>query len=284
MTSARWLICDLGKPEKIQEMYYSVLETGRQAEVVPLKRIAEIYDTTSNERDCVITMGSIWGNSAIRECRPNWFGNFHNRQMFLCSTYYSYWGKYITQKQYVMMTLAEVVRKADWLYEKLSVDGKVFIRPDSGEKEFAGEIVDRGRFDAWKESVIGGPVQQSPSLLCIVSSPVNIRKEMRLVIADKKVIAGSTYRIAKHLSSEPLKMQDEEDTDAAIRFAELVLNDNPPPLPIVHCLDVALEEDGEYSVMEVGCFCCCGLYECDRKAIARSVSESVEKVYEKSLA
>ncbi len=187
MVTARWLICDLGKPEKIQEMYYAILETGRRADVVPLRHIAEIYETNSDERDCVITMGSIWGNSALKEVRPNWFGNFHNRQTFLCSTYYSYWGKYITQKQYVMLTLSEVLRRADWLYEKFSIDGKIFIRPDSGEKEFAGEVVDRDRFEAWKESIVDGPVQLCPRLFCVVSSPVNIQKEMRLVIADKKV-------------------------------------------------------------------------------------------------
>lgn len=275
--AAKWLICNLGKEDYINSLAYSVSETGRQAEIISLKQVAEIYETINTEIDCVIPVGSIWGSSALKEARPNWIGNFHDRNNFLCTRYYSYLGRYLTQKKYVMMTLAEVVRNKKILYDFLNKNDQIFIRPDSGEKDFCGEIVHKDRFNAWAESTLDGMLNLSPSLLCVVSQPVEIKKEIRLVIADKKVVTGSTYRIAKHILKEPL--EDQSDKNEIIKFAEEALSRNCDFLPPIHLLDIAVEENG-LSIMEIGCFCCAGLYACDLRKIASGVSEAVEKHFE----
>ena len=92
-----------------------------------------------------------------------------------------------------------------------------------------------------------------------------------MVIKDGKVITGATYRIAKHIADEPL----DEAMDEVVAFAEKALADNPPPMPPVHVLDIAIEPD-KMSILEVGCFCCAGLYCCDRRKIALAVSEAAE--------
>jgi hypothetical protein len=272
----KWLICNLGTPEKIDRLAYAIRETGRDASVVSLREIAEMYEQVDDTPECIVTMGSIWMNKALREVRPNWFGNFHNEKTFSCSTYYSHLGKYITQREYAMMPLSEVIRRREWLYRIFGgIDDTIFVRPDSGEKQFNGELVHSDRFQAWSEDVFFNKELDS-GLMCVVAKPVQILKEIRLVIAGGKVVAGSTYRIARHLASEEMHLQ--EDMDRVIEYAEEVISIPSLPFPPVYVLDVAVEPDN-MSVLEVGCFCCCGLYECDRHAVAVGVSEAVEAAH-----
>lgn len=279
---ARWLICNLGKDDNIQRLHYGVQETGRQSEIVTLGDIAKIIETNSDEKACVIPLGSIWQSSSLVKARPNWVGNYHNKEACLCSSYYSYWGKYLTQKHYFMLTLAEVIRLKDWIYSVLGKDDTIFIRPDSGEKEFNGEIVHKDRFNAWKEDTETrlSYSNTSSNLLCVVSEPVDIDREYRLVIADKKVVTGSTYRIAKHLSYEEISVEEisKGKLPVVVEFAEKVLADSPSTMPPFFVLDIAESKDG-FSVLELGCLCCAGLYECDRKKIAEAVSIAAEKAY-----
>ena len=277
--AARWLICNLGKDEHIQSLFYGVQECGRTATVVSLKEINEIIESPSHEPDCVITCGSIWSNSALRLSHPKWIGNWHNKPTFLCSHYYAYFGKYLAQRHYAMMPFAEVIRKQDYVYSHFGKDGKVFIRPDSGEKDFTGKVVERDTFKGWAE-LIGSYVEVSPDTLCVVSSPVEIQKELRLVVSHGKVVTGSTYVIAHHLLQDPLEEQD--DQTEIIAFAERVLSECKSDLPPVHVIDIAVEESG-MSIMEVGCFCCAGMYNCDRRKITKAISEAAERAYNESL-
>lgn len=287
--TAHWLIVNLGKDEHLQKLYYGVLEAGRTAEIINLGQVAEIIETVDHEKKCVVVSGSIWCNSALRAARPNWIGNFHNKDTFKCSAYYPSWGKFLSQKKYMFLPLSEIIRQSEWVFDTLAVDGCVFLRPDSGEKEFAGDVVHRDMFRGWTERILPqlewtntynetkGPGE---GVLCVVSSPIRLKREFRLVVADKKVVAGSLYRVVRHVCQEPICLEDNENLS---EFAEKIMNDSPPNLPPFHNLDIAEEEDGRLSIMEVGCFCCSGLYECDRRNVAEGVSRSAELAYEKVL-
>lgn len=268
--SAKWLIVNVGKQEAVTQLFYGIQEAGRKADVVSLKEFNEMTETLNEERDCVVPVGSIWANTTLKKMRPNWIGNWHDETLFTCRRYYSFWGKYLTQKDYIMLPLAEVERRRDWVYEKVGVEDEVFFRPDSGAKDFTGEVISKARFDSWLNLV---KEYNTADLLCIAAPPQSIDRELRLVIKDRKVVSGSTYKIAKHLAQEPLNETD--GMDRVVEFAEKVLADNPPPLPPVHVLDIAIQGE-RISVMEVGCFCCAGLYSCDRRVIAEAVSDAAE--------
>lgn len=275
---AKWIIVNFGKQDQLTQLFYGIQEAGREAEVVSFKDFVEMTETFSDERACIVTTGSIWVNTHTRKMRPNWAGNWHDESLFTCKRYYSFWGKYLTQQDYMMLPLGEIERRKDWLYQKVGVEDEMFIRPDSGAKEFTGELVSKGRFDAWLNEVKG---VNTADLLCVVAPPRRLDRELRLVIKDGKVVTGASYRIAKHLAQEPL--HEMNGMDKVVDFAEKVLADNPPPLPPVHCLDIAISGDN-ISVLEVGCFCCAGLYCCDRGRIAVAVSEAAEEEFERNTA
>ena len=116
--------------------------------------------------------------------------------------------------------------------------------------------------------------QKSP---VIVSRPVKILKELRLVMLNGKVKAGSTYSIQKHMIMEPLDEQSDKTT--IIDFAEMVAADNPPPLPRCYVLDVALTEVG-YQVMEIGCVAAAGFYKANLVDVAKAITEAAEQDWE----
>jgi hypothetical protein len=280
---AKWLICNLGKDDHIQNLYWGVREIGREAEVISLKEFAEMVEKYDDSHDCVVTAGSIWMNGEIRKQRPNWSGNWHDESLYDCTRYYAYWGDYITQQEYVMMPFGEMMRRKDWLYKTLGggPDNKVFFRPDSGGKEFTGSAISYDQFDSWAKHVLGIEFSHEcfqKDLLCVAAKPLNLQKEIRLVICRGKVVTGSAYRMAMHQWMEPL--EDAGEKDDVIAFAEGLLAKNLMTLPPVHTLDVAIQDSG-ISVLEVGCFCCAGLYMCNRKAIAEGVSLAAEEEFER---
>jgi len=269
---AQWLISNLGDTN-IHKLHYAAKEIGRESEIITLGDIAQISETDSNERKCVISCGSIWGNREIRRSRPNWIGTFHERKFFSCTNYYSYLGKMISQKNYCMLTLEEMFRRKDWMYEKFGKDDLIFLRPNSGEKEFNGELVHKVKFDEW-QNYIQQALTLDPTLLCVVSEPIEIQSEMRILVAEGKAVTGSYYRVAKHLHSEEVVG---EDWDKCAKFAESVVASlpNAPPFFVV---DIAVESD-RISVLEIGCFCCAGMYACDRHKIAEAVSIAAENEF-----
>ncbi len=271
---AKWLVCNLGKDDHVNQLFYGVQECGREAAVVSMKEFVEMIEEPSDESACVVTCGSIWMNTEVRRKRPNWAGNWHDESLYNCRRYYAYWGEHITQRKYLMLPFSEVCRQQEWLYETIGLGGELFLRPDSGAKEFNGEVISRDRFAAWSKYTAEW-VQKD--LLCVASQPVKLDKEYRLVVRDGRVVTGSMYRMAKHVVSERLDKSDEEMGKVAA-FAEQVMAGSPMPLPPIHVIDVAVEPD-RMSVMEVGCFCCAGLYECDRRAVAEHVSLAAEEEF-----
>ncbi len=278
---SEWVICNINDNEDLNKLAYAVQETGRKASVVSLEYVANLEK--DNERKCVVTKGSIWSNRSLLKSRPNWIGNFHSKEKFLCSNYYPVWLKKITQQNCIMLPFSRIKTEKDKIYKNLGIDDTIFIRPDSGEKEFNGELVVYERFNNWHEYVSANltnlDTEREEDILCIIASPVLIEKEFRLIIADGKVVTGSTYRIQKHLISESIEDHPEE---GLIKFVESLIRDRSPRLPPYYCMDIAKTKEG-FSILEVGCFCCCGLYACDLRKIAEKISESAEKFYKETI-
>lgn len=232
---AKWIIVNLGSKDNINKLTYSVLENGREAEVISLSEANDWLETPNDERRCVVPAGSIWFNKTLKHQRPNYIGAWHDDTLFACTRYYGYWGKYIAQQNYMMMPFGEIIRRHEELHKHFDSDA-LFYRPNSGEKDFTGILIERERFENWYKGIYALE-QATPDLLCVVAPPLNIHKELRLLIKGGKVITGSAYKVAKHIWYDALEEQD--DRDEIIEFAEKVANDNPPPLPPAYIMDVA---------------------------------------------
>jgi hypothetical protein len=259
------------------KLYYSVLEYGKEAELLDLETMWNSLLEVDMEKGCIYLDGPIRCTLLAMKNRPNWVpASWHDPEMYRCMSYYGHWGQYITQRNYAFLPLGEMYRRREWVYETFGdKNGHVFFRPDYGEKKFNGQLVAIEHFkDFWIHANLD---HEDPKTPCVVCSPREILSEYRLVMLNGKVMAGSTYAVGRNYLIEPLEAQP--DMEDIVRFAERVASDNPPPLPRCYVMDIAKEPSG-YSLMEIGCVAAAGFYASNLIKVAEAISTAAEQDWE----
>jgi hypothetical protein len=174
----------------------------------------------------------------------------------------------LLNSDFAILPYAEVVRRA-------KLDGKIgsdfFIKPESGMKEFTGQVVRAAYLDDDFDKLSPHNLIQ-PDTLCIVADVQDIKAEFRYVICEKEVITGSEYRwdnildvrrdthpICDQMANKIAKADWQADT--------------------VYVCDVALVADEKTGkdaakVIELNAFSSSGLYACDTYKIVEAVSKA----------
>lgn len=107
-------------------------------------------------------------------------------------------------------------------YETEVINSRRFIRPVSGDKVFAGNVFSIKSF----QNEINFLMQRNVDshTLCMVSHPVPIKKEYRLIFIDGKYVSGSQYMDCGELAVAP------EVTEEVIEYGkEIHIKYNLPP-------------------------------------------------------
>lgn len=177
------------------------------------------------------------------------------------SYFMSYWGEYMLSQNYCFLPLAEVIRRQHWLHSWYGKAGKLFIKPDTNDKVFDGQVVHFKNADAWVKSIL----VDSPSqhLLCVVARPETIHSEYRLVIHNEKVIAASSYRkdgFLEMIEGCPADAKEVAET-AARKWS---------PHPI-YVMDVAETDEGEHKIVDCGSVNVAGFYACKLEPIVDAI-------------
>jgi hypothetical protein len=190
-----------------------------------------------------------------------------------CQHYYSYYGEWLLQKDYSFMPMSELKRLKKQIFSdhRLSSDKNLFIRPDGNDKCFTGDVVSEDFFDVWYK--LAKTYDPPDHTLCVISKPVVLTGEWRLVVADGKVIAGSLYNDGGGLLVEPGYPPE------AAELAELAAK-KWTPHPIFIC-DIARNEEGQYSICEIGSVNVAGFYGCEVHPIVEAMAEIAEREYGK---
>jgi len=170
--------------------------------------------------------------------------------------------------QNALNQLAEVTTLEKILNQNSNADELLFIRPDSDQKEFAGQVLRRSEINKWASTVM----TNAPDILTlpvVVGEPYGIEKEWRLFIVDGRVSSGSQYRTRHGLDTSSYV------PGGVIEFAENMAKlYSPSP---VFVIDIA--KSSELYVLEVGCFNSAGFYDSDVDKIILDVSRYVENNY-----
>jgi len=181
-----------------------------------------------------------------------------------CRNYYAHWHKFLLQRDYLFVGLADVAQRREELFKTLGETGRIFIRPDDNAKSFAGGVVRDSEFDTWwKRANFYNP---GPETIAVVARPQTIQAEWRLVIANRKVVTGSSYRKGGRESISP------EFPAEAADFAAQVAAGDFEPHPI-YVMDVCETRQG-YRVVEIGSVCCASLYACDLEKVVEAVTKA----------
>lgn len=202
----------------------------------------------------------------------NWIpGVYGDIKKYSCSEYYPYFKPYLLNNDHLYMTYADLYNIKDWLFDRYG--DSFFVRPDSILKEFTGQVVSKYNFeDAYKLLGFYNDVVKS-NLPIYISSVKDIQKEWRFIVADGEIITGSLYRVKEKEETLHLPCTDEKALDFAKQMTKIY---NPDK---VWVLDVCLSE-GEYRLLEIGCFSFAGLYGNDLEIIVDKVSKIAEDQYD----
>lgn len=199
----------------------------------------------------------------------NYPGVYCNLDNFKCTKYYPYYHKYLLNNPYVMLPYGSLIDLQYNLFNWLGNNDSLFIRPNSGFKEFTGQIVTKENFD--KEISQLECVEPNSDLLCLIAEPRNIKTEWRLAITNKKVVGCSTYRVnGEHEEIEGFSVD-------VCNFAQKVITDVAWEPDFCYTMDVCQLSDGEFKLVELNSFSCSGLYACDLTHIINEVRKVICK-------
>jgi hypothetical protein len=287
MKKAKWLLeLDLFTDTEMN-LINTIKKSGREVKTlkyIPFEQDLNYIKKLYNENDCVIFYGSLnLGRKIQRNCSfiP---GVYLNERNFECTSYYPKIGDELLHTSYTMMPYGDLLRRKNDMF-RLYGD-LLFIRPNSGLKEFTGTVLDKNNFEDGIK--LAGFYNVEPDLLCVVSNAKNIKKEWRFVIVNNTVISGSLYRdwtispellyhnsttrdiILKNSKSIIEYCTDDKAFKYANKIAKMYNPDN------AWTLDVTLTENNEYKVIELGCFSCAGMYGNNLTKIVEKISEDAE--------
>lgn len=291
---AKWLIClydeDCIKIAHTAELLgYEVKSIGKYDNLEG-KHWADAFD----KNDCVVFMGSLQFARDVQKaalygvmaCNPEYMpkvwhqwvpGAICDFEFFKYKHYSQYIKNELLNWPYTLCTEANFFHMKDFLYSTHGNSDCIFVRPDSGFKNFTGLVVHEAdflrcydTFDPYNDAKY-----DSSDRLVIVSEPANILKEYRLIVVDKKVVAGSTYRVYGNLES--YNVENCPEYNHLVQYAEKIAEEIPHGC---YVMDVALTQSVDYKVVELNSFSCSGMYDCDMKKVIPAVSAWAEKQWE----
>jgi hypothetical protein len=271
---AKWLIEDYDQDDSLRSLKKEIKR--QNLDLLTLKRY--VYEDNYQKSisfgsdACVIFYGTLALGRKIQRELPWIPGVYCNFKNMCCSTYYSYWAKYLLNSDYIMLPILEIERKKEYIYKTFGIDGRIFIRPNSGSKPFTGKILKREEVEKelnFLDNYAGNDLDQ---IIAVISSPKNIQKEWRCVVVEKQVVAFSQYM---HNGKISIKKDIEPE---AYSLSEKIAKEEWQP-DRVYTIDVC-KCNNKYYLLEVNGFSCSGLYKSNVEKVVKEVSEAAQKEYE----
>jgi hypothetical protein len=188
-------------------------------------------------------------------------GMYFNANVKSFSKFAVHIGFDLLNEDFWILPYGEFVRRKEY--------GDWFIKPESGLKEFTGQVIYESSFeDDLKKLSPHHPIDLDT--LIIMNRAQNIKAEFRYVICEKQVIAGSEYRWDNVLDVR-------RDTHPACDAMAKKIAEADWQADTVYICDVALTEKDEAKVVELNAFSSSGLYACDTYKIVEAVSKAAER-------
>jgi hypothetical protein len=259
------IVVDNYDSETTQKITQYCLSKDIPVEVVKYQPFSEIQKVVTDlARRDVIFFGTINMANWCRK-KTKWLGVWLDPKEFECSSYYCRFGEYLINSDYLFMPLSEFLRRNTEFFDYFG--DEIFIRPNSGNKSFTGNILTRSRISYEIKSLSRVPLDDQ---MVILSSKKEIGQEYRLFVFDDKIVAGSQYHENGYLLTlpevPPHIMAYAQDVVKVAIFGNYVL-------------DIGVVGD-KIGVVEINSVTCSGMYDCDVGAIVDAAIHSLTGVLE----
>jgi hypothetical protein len=268
----KWFIEDFERDRTLDPLIKEIRLQGMQCEVV--KYSPYKYDPYKQyaDNECVIFYGSLYLAHQIQREKqwvPGAYCNFNN---FECLTYYSHWGKYLLNNDYVMLPLMEFYRKRKSIYKWYGHWDSIFMRPNSGLKSFNGAVYHINQLEDEMLFINSYANEMSDNIIVIISTPKVIELEWRIVMVDKKVVAASQYK-----KNDKVDIKEGCDIGAS-HLASIIAEEEWQP-DKAYVLDICKSNE-DYYLLEANSFSCSSFYDCQLPLIVKSVSNIALKEWQ----
>lgn len=268
---ARWIVENFTDSEDYRELIKAVRDSGRDCFVIGRHNHFDFDPKGFNEKDCVIVQGSIQMTKNIRGRLPN--GCFpvayNSWENYLCSKWYPIFKKFLFNDNNKFTTLGELKQNKWEYYRVFGKEALIFVRPDSGEKSFSGQLIDLIDFDrVWANGISSTARDED---VVIVSTPKTVNGEWRFVCSKHgEIISQSTYQYQGKVTCIP------SAPVGATKLCQEILSVGYIP-DSVFCVDICEDADGNYWLLELTSFSSAGLYLTNKTEVVKHVSAIAEK-------
>jgi hypothetical protein len=216
----------------------------------------------------VIFWGSLGAAYEQRVAAPWIPGAIGDAERFRCSVYHPYVGPVLANVDAVFTTVKELVAEPSTVLRRLGDPARVFVRPDSALKPFAGRQLATASLSL--AALDHGFYYDDEQLPIVVSSVKQVGREWRFVIADGTVVAGCEYDAGR-------RGRDPQVPDAARRLAARIARDDWQAAPL-YVVDIG-EVAGALRVMELNPFSGADFYECDAHAVVTAATRVAARLH-----
>jgi hypothetical protein len=222
------------------------------------------------DHDCVLFRGTLnLGRSILR---TSWVpGAYMDERNLRCTSYYTYFGKYLLNNQYFILPLGELIRRQAEILAYFGSAGELFIRPDSNMKTFRAGIFDLQKLNTI--AAIGSELSRDMTTLVLVSQKRSISREWRFFIYKNEIVTGSLYLVGEDRIDERIKGGHLED------YLNRVLQQVDWYPELLYCVDIC-ESEGELYILELGSYSCAGEYGVDLDLLIEAGAKAALEDYD----
>jgi hypothetical protein len=264
----RWLLHEAVLKERLEEMRAVVAARGDESVVLSGRR------PKLPEADGVPTFGLVTVQVAHLIYAQGRLspGVFWGPTAFNQSAWFPWQGGRALNNDAVWVPWGEFVRRGADAWRPFAVDGRVFVRPDSGQKVFTGQTLALADFDRDVHAldVSSGVVAETLVMVCR-PKPIDGDLEWRFWIGQRGVIASTPYSWEDDVERVPAP-------PAVCAMAEGIAREcavDPSPAPDrVFVADFCLS-DGVPRLVELNSASSSGLYGADLAAVADGIAAAV---------
>lgn len=222
------------------------------------------------EHECVLFRGTL--NLGRNILRTSWIpGAYMDEKNLRCSTYYTYFGEYLLNNKYFLLSLGELIRRRKEIMEYLGSADELFVRPDSNMKTFRAGVFNLNVLNTMQS--LGSALKTDETTIILVSAKRPITREWRFFVYKNQIITGSLYLVGEERIDEMIKGGYLESYLTNVLKA---VNWYPES---VYTVDIC-ESEGELYVLELGSFSCSGEYGCDLSLIIEAGAKAAMEDYE----
>lgn len=262
-----WIVEDGVFGSSIAPLVSEIKNQGHKVRVIDYAREDTDFTNFFPEEECILFYGSIHIASKILILPwvPGIIGEIKN---YYCTNYYQYLSKWLLNSPYYILSLKDLcyrVANRDPGLHNLAQDTKrLFVRPDSPLKLFAGNVYSLSEISVLQEFMRRLPVEDN-NMLVVVAKERQLDGEWRVIVSDGKIVGASQYRqFGKPFYTEGMPEQ------VHLLAQEVTACGWQPDS--IWVLDLCICEGKAY-IVEIGFFSCAALYHCNLSSVVREASK-----------